>query len=133
MKDLRLKRAVSILAAVVILGAASATPAAGKIPVVFCFKDRYCVGVFKKAKSGRIDFRIGSFSFHGRYKLCVTDPAGLRICHRYRLGRFCGCSIKDWKRNFPDAREGQYKVEWRRRGHKLAPAQFFRHPEETGG
>ena len=59
------------------------------------------LGIFE-AKHG-IDFRIASKSFTGSYKVCVSDPSGRRVCHRWNLSRFCNCSVKIWEKNFPHA------------------------------
>jgi hypothetical protein len=128
----RLAAVVALLAVfVAIVGTASRVEAQEPVALtLFCNEDRYCFGVVKKA-NGRIEFQIHSNTWRGGYNLCVTDPARLRVCHRYRLGRFTGNSFIDWKHNFPDARKGRYRVEWRRRGHKLGPAAFF-HSSQFG-
>ena len=112
----------------------AATANAGKTLSLVCFPNdhpRYCAGIF--LSHHRINLRLGSFSFKGHYHLCVRDPDRDTTCRVFKLSRFCNCSIKDWKRNFPHALPGVYHVQWKRKGHRLTPQMHFTKPPPPSG
>jgi hypothetical protein len=119
------------MALVVLAGSAVAASAEDIHPISLVCKHDFCAGIVRNG-AGRIDFRIGSFTFRGAYSLCVTDPTGRQLCHRYPLNPSCNCSIKDWRHNFPDKQDGRYRVKWRHAGKQLGRTQSFRQPQQTG-
>lgn len=86
----------------------------------------YCTGVVN-GKRG-IALRISTFSFSGRYRLCVRGPDGKANCGRFSLmktKRGIFQSTKGWRKNFPDRGRGTYRVRWQKFGRNLGPALMF--------
>ena len=84
----------------------------------------YCTGITIRRQ--RVKFEIGTFAFRGRYELCVR--AGSRKdCEFFRLERDHDVYTDkiDWARHFPSA-PGEYKVAWKKFGHRLGPQLGFR-------
>jgi hypothetical protein len=91
----------------------------------------YCTSVYR-TKAGAIRFRIATFSFRGRYRLCVTAPkraTGKRVvCKRFRLRRRGSLYVSDvgWRRHFPNKGHGIYQVAWFKFGNRLGPRLGFK-------
>lgn len=87
----------------------------------------YCVGA--QRKRGKVFLRISTFSFTGRYKLCVRTPRGTRTCKVFGLRRtshgLYSSSVR-WRRHFPDDGRGLYRARWYKFGSGLGPQVFFR-------
>ena len=87
----------------------------------------YCTSV--KKEGGAPYLRLGTFSFTGRYRLCVTPPTGGRTCKRFRLREeeagIYGSRVR-WGAHFPDEGPGLYRVAWRKFGNRLGPRLGFR-------
>jgi hypothetical protein len=87
----------------------------------------YCTQV--KRKSGRVYLGLSTFSFRGRYRLCVTTPVRERTCRVARLRRGAHgiySSTVRWSKRFPKAGRGSYRVRWYYGGSQLGPALSFR-------
>ncbi len=80
----------------------------------------YCTSV--TVNGGRVNLRIATFSFRGRYKLCVRGPANKR-CHNYGLHSDGDLWVGkvDWAGNFPSGQHGVYHVTWHKFGSRLGP------------
>lgn len=86
----------------------------------------YCVSA--RNKGSDVLLRIGTFSFQGRYRLCVRAPNGEATCRRFRLfetrdGIYA--SSKGWSRHFPNEGKGIYRVRWQYGGSNLGPRLSF--------
>lgn len=78
---------------------------------------------------GRIKLVVRTFSFRGRYKLCVKPPRRSRQCHSYRLiPRRHGiyASRIDFARHFSHRASGRYTVSWHQSGFRIGPPLHFR-------
>lgn len=87
----------------------------------------YCTGVLKRP--GGIALRIGTFSFTGKYRLCVRGPDGKANCRAFSLKKTKNGiyrSTRGWSKNFPDRGKGTYRVRWQKFGSNLGPALTFR-------
>ena len=86
----------------------------------------YCTSVV--TKRGAIYLKIGTFSFSGRYRLCVTPPRGKTSCESFRLraGKYgiYNSAIR-WSRHFPRAGKGTYRVKWKLGRDRLGPLLSF--------
>jgi hypothetical protein len=78
----------------------------------------YCVAITDRR--GRIKFELSTFSFKGRYRICVKNPGG-KECHRYKLHRDgdTWSDRVDWARNFEVEVPARYTVVWRFGGQRL--------------
>jgi hypothetical protein len=91
----------------------------------------YCTSVYR-TKAGAIRLRIATFSFRGRYRLCVVAPKrakGKRLsCKRFRLRRRGSLYVSDvgWRRHFPNKGRGIYQVAWFKFGNRLGPRLGFK-------
>ena len=86
----------------------------------------YCQQVVKQA-SGTIKIRWASFSYPGKYKLCVKG-AGTDSCRRFK-SKLEGELYQDsvvWQKKFPDGGPGRYKVKWFYRGGQVGKTLEFR-------
>jgi hypothetical protein len=113
-----------LLVAVVAAAAALAPAAAAKVSYCSPSGD-YCTSV-AKLKGIRF-FRITSFAFNGRVRICVRDPKGGRVCHSFRLnkqGPAYGLSIR-WRRHYPDRGPGAYRVSFFLGSTRLGPVLAF--------
>jgi hypothetical protein len=106
-------------------------PATGSAHVVdsYCQPDTgdFCYGVIEI--NDRIKLKISTFSFTGRYELCVRPSRRARTCHRFRLHRHRTTydSSVNWGGHFPNHLHGRFAVTWSKSGTKLGPALHFRH------
>jgi hypothetical protein len=85
----------------------------------------YCTSA--KRKAGAVRLRLGTFSFSGRYRLCVKPTTGARTCKTFPLRRVGGQWVSDvrWYRNFPSRGTGLYTVTWHYGGVRLGPPLTF--------
>lgn len=88
----------------------------------------YCTSV---ARLGGVRYlRIGTFSFRGLVKICVTAPRGAAVCHSFRLrkaGEIYQVKVI-WKRHYPNRGTGAYRVTFFTGPARLAPALTFTQP-----
>jgi hypothetical protein len=122
----RTARCAAALAAVGL--AALALPAAAHAQSGYCSPTGdFCTAVVRQGDDAI--FRIGTFAFGGRYRLCVTAPDRSRRCKRFRLrpqgGGVLGSRVR-WSRHFPGKGRGLYRVRWRKFGNNLGPRLSFR-------
>lgn len=84
----------------------------------------YCLAVTRR--HGRIKFEISTFSFSGKYEICVKGPAG-RECKSSKLrdeGNLYSDRV-DWLKKFDSAGPGRQKVVWKLSGTTLGEALHF--------
>jgi hypothetical protein len=119
---MRIAAALAVLAVALILAAVAQA----------ALRDRYCspTGDYctSAARSGgAVKLRLGTFSFSGRYKLCVKPSAGAQTCKTFRLVRRSGRWVSEvrWYRHFPNLGTGLYTVTWFYRGTRLGPPLTF--------
>ena len=78
---------------------------------------------------GHIVLGVGFVHRSGRYRLCVDDPAGRRVCHRFRLvlneQRTAFLSFIYWSQRFPVNGGGHYEARWFKAGKQLGPKLGF--------
>ena len=96
------------------------------------YRDKYCspTGDYctSAARSGgAVKLRLATFSFSGRYKLCVKPPSGARACKSFPLRRRSGQWVSEvfWYRQFPNRGTGIYTVTWLYGGTRLGPPLSF--------
>jgi hypothetical protein len=78
---------------------------------------------------GRVKLVLRTFSFRGRYRLCVKPPRHSRQCRSYRLvARRHGiyASRIDFARHFFHRASGRYTVSWHLSGSRIGPPLHFR-------
>jgi hypothetical protein len=116
--------AVALVAAAVALVLAAGAQSA--------YRDRYCspTGDYCTAATrsgGAVKLRLATFSFSGRYKLCVKPSVGARACKSFPLRRRSGQWVSDvpWYRHFPNRGAGVYTVTWFYGGTQLGPRLSF--------
>jgi hypothetical protein len=95
-------------------------------------RDRYCspTGDYctsAQRSAGAVKLRLGTFSFSGRYRLCVKPPARAATCKSFPLHRRGGQWLSNvtWYRNFPNRGAGIYTVTWHYGGVRLGPPLTF--------
>jgi hypothetical protein len=110
-----------VLAALVL-----ATPASGRPRDRYCSPTGdYCTSALRK--SGAIKLSLSTFSFSGRYRLCVKPTVGAQTCKSFPLRRDGDVwrSVVTWHRNFPNKGSGLYRVTWFYGGVRLGPPLTF--------
>ena len=81
---------------------------------------------------GRIVLIFGLIHHGGKYRLCVDDPEGNRVCHRFRLkfdqrsGAYVSFIL--WAKRFPTAGDGPWKASWFKGGQRFGPKLTFTKP-----
>jgi hypothetical protein len=85
----------------------------------------YCTSAARSA--GAVKLRLATFSFSGRYRLCVKPAARTRTCKSFPLLRRSGMWVSEvrWYRQFPNAGSGIYTVTWHYGGVRLGPPLMF--------
>jgi len=85
----------------------------------------YCTSAQKQA--GAVKLILSTFSFSGRYRLCVKPTVGAQTCKSFPLRRRGDVwrSVVTWHRNFPNRGTGIYRVTWFYRGTRLGPPLGF--------
>ena len=112
--------------------------AAAAVTLVFAagaqsaYRDKYCSPTGDYCTSaamsgGAVKLRLATFSFSGRYKLCVKPSIGARTCKTFPLRRRSGQWVSDvlWYRHFPNRGTGIYTVTWFYGGMRLGPPLSF--------
>jgi len=96
------------------------------------YRNRYCSPTGDYCTSatpsgGVIKLRLATFSFSGRYKLCVKPSTGARTCKTFPLRRRSGQWVSEvpWYRQFPNRGTGLYTVTWFYGGRRLGPPLTF--------
>jgi hypothetical protein len=96
------------------------------------FRDRYCspTGDYctsAQKQAGAVKLTLSTFSFSGRYRLCVKPTVGVRTCKSFPLRRRGDVwrSVVTWHRNFPNRGTGFYRVTWFYGGVRLGPPLNF--------
>ena len=116
----------AVMLAVVGVGAAAASDAQAARGYCSPSGD-YCYAVKKREDVWPITF--GTFSFRGRVKTCVTGPAEIEVCRRFRLRLDRERSIYRfavrWSRHFPNEGAGRYRVRFFWQGSRLGPGVSF--------
>jgi hypothetical protein len=118
---MRLGLAVAVAVSLVLAAAASAA-----------YRDRYCspTGDYctsAQRSGGAVKLRLATFSFSGRYRLCVKPTGRAATCKSFPLRRRSGqwVSSVTWYRNFPNRGTGLYTVTWHYGGVRLGPPLTF--------
>lgn len=125
-----LKRlALAGICGAVVIGSIGPAPAqAANVSDSYCSPSGdYCLSVY--TKRGRIKLSVATFSFRGRYGLCVRPPKGNTTCRHFRLQRH-GDIYKDkvdFARHFPHRRSGRYTAIWHKSGHRLRKPLHFKY------
>jgi hypothetical protein len=95
-------------------------------------RDRYCSPTGDYCTSsgrvaGAVKLRLSTFSFPGRYRLCVKPASGAQTCKSFLLHRHGDVWRSDvtWYRNFPNRGTGLYRVTWHYSGVRLGPTLTF--------
>jgi hypothetical protein len=95
-------------------------------------RDRYCSPTGDYCTSaeragGAVKLRLSTFSFSGRYRLCVKPTRRAATCKRFPLRRRGDqwMSAVNWYRNFPSHGPGRYTVTWHYGGVRLGPPLTF--------
>jgi hypothetical protein len=95
-------------------------------------RDRYCspTGDYCTAatrSAGAVKLRLATFSFSGRYRLCVKPASSAQTCKRFPLRRRGEQWVSEvlWYRNFPNRGSGIYTVTWFYGGVRLGPPLKF--------
>jgi hypothetical protein len=118
---MRLGLAVALAVSLILAAAASGA-----------YRDKYCspTGDYctsAERSGGAVKLRLATFSFSGRYRLCVKPTTGAATCKTFPLRRRSGqwVSSVTWYRNFPNRGTGLYTVTWRYGGVRLGPPLTF--------
>jgi hypothetical protein len=79
---------------------------------------------------GAVHLRVGTFSFQGRVRICVTDPRARRTCRSWPLREtqaesFWEAKVR-WFRNYPSVGPGLYRVRFLLGTTRLGPDLDFR-------
>ena len=86
-----------------------------------------CYGKVRGSSPVRLGITLAADYFQ-RYRLCVTNPHGVRECHRFRIReRSNGTygSVVTWNKHFEWGGRGTYKARWYALGARLGPAITF--------
>lgn len=114
------------LAAVTALALVLAAGASGAIRDRYCSPTGdYCTSAQKKA--GAIKLTLSTFSFSGRYRLCVKPTGAAQTCKSFPLRRRGDVwrSEVTWYKNFPNRSTGIFRVTWHYGGVRLGPSLTF--------
>ena len=114
------------VAAALLASLALAAGAAGAPRDSYCSPSGdYCTS--SKREAGTIKLSLRTFSFSGRYRLCVRGSTGGRVCRSFPLRRRGGLWRSDvpWYRHFPNRGTGIYRVTWHYAGTQLGPQLSF--------
>lgn len=95
-------------------------------------RDKYCspTGDYctsAERSGGAVKLRLSTFSFSGRYRLCVKPTRRAATCKTFPLRRRSGqwISAVTWYKHFPNHGTGLYTVTWRYGGVRLGPPLTF--------
>jgi hypothetical protein len=110
-----------------LLAAAAALLSPAAPPASYCSPSGdYCIAVRGSGQAALLE--LATFSFSGRYRLCVADPRERRSCRRFALQRR-GDLFRSrvlWSENFPRRGPGIYRVTWHYMGVRLGLPLSFR-------
>jgi hypothetical protein len=114
--------------ALALLAALVAAPTAGARERFCSPSGDYCTSTARI--NGAVFLRVGTFSFRGRVRICVTDPRSRRTCRSWplretRAGSFWEAKVR-WFRNYPSAGPGRYRVRFLLGTTRLGPDLDFR-------
>jgi hypothetical protein len=116
----------------ILIPLAAAAAVAAIIPATASAKSTYCSksgDVCYQAKGSPIKLRITTAAkYFSRYRLCVTNPHGVRECHRFRVHKADGgtySSSVSWPKHFQYGGKGTYRARWYAGGNRLGPAVSF--------
>jgi hypothetical protein len=87
----------------------------------------YCTSTARLG--GAVFLRVGTFSFRGRVRICVTAPTGNRECRSFLLRRAQGGIYEAkvrWHRHYPNGGAGTYRVRFFTGTTLLGPVLTFR-------
>ena len=96
------------------------------------YRDKYCspTGDYctsAERSGGAVKLRVATFSFSGRYRLCVKPTRRAATCKTFPLRRRNGLWVSNvtWYTNFPNRGTGLYTVTWHYGGVRLGPPLTF--------
>ena|SRR5690242_9761716 len=105
---------------------ALAIPAAASARSTYCSKSG---DVCYQAKGSPIKLKITTAAkYFSRYKLCITNPHGVRECHRFRMHKAAAGSYSStvsWPKHFEYGGKGTYHARWFAGGNALGPRVAF--------
>ena len=114
------------LVAVTVVTLALAAGASGALRDKYCSPTGdYCTSALKKA--GTIKLTLSTFSFSGRYRLCVKPIGAAQTCKSFPLRRRGDVwrSEVTWYKNFPKRSTGIFRATWFYGGVRLGPPLTF--------
>lgn len=116
------------LACVVVfcLALALAAAASGALRDRYCSPTGdYCTSATRSA--GAIKLRLATFSFSGRYRLCVKPTQRAQTCKSFPMRQRGDQWVSEvrWYRQFPNRGSGLYTVTWHYGGARLGPPLTF--------
>src|SRR4051794_13753641 len=117
--DGRMKRTLTLIVV-------AASAAAFLLPASASARSKYCSqsgDVCYQAKGSPIHLRITTAAkYFSRYRLCITNPHGVRECHRFRMKAADGgtyASSVSWPKHYEYGGEGTDRARWD--AHRGAP------------
>jgi hypothetical protein len=117
---------MTLLAALAVAGAL--IPAAASARSAYCSPSGdLCYGKVRGSSPVKLGITLAANYFQ-RYRLCITDPHGVRECHRFRIReRENGTygSVVSWPKHFEYGGKGTYRARWFALGGALGPAITF--------
>ena len=115
------------LLALALLAALVVAPTAGARERFCSPTGDYCTSTARI--NGAVFLRVGTFSFRGRVRICVTDPRARRTCRSWPL-RSGQAGIFEakvrWFGNYPPGGPGAYRVRFLLGTTRLGPDLDFR-------
>jgi hypothetical protein len=116
----------------ILIPVAVAAAAAALIPASASARSTYCSksgDVCYQAKGSPIKLKIRTAAkYFSKYRLCITNPHGVRECHRFRVHRTKSgqySSTISWPKHYEYGGKGAYKARWYAGGNALGPAVSF--------
>jgi hypothetical protein len=110
----------------------AASAAALLLPSAASARSSYCSisgDVCYQAKGSPIKLRITTAAnYFSRYRLCITNPHGVRECHRFSMRSAAGgtyASTVSWPKHYTYGGRGTYRARWYAHGAALGPAVSF--------
>ena len=82
----------------------------------------------RRGRAGAVKLRLATFSFSGRYRLCVKPTRRTRDLQELpapHAAATSGVSEVTWYKNFPNLGTGIYTVTWHYGGVRLGPPLTF--------
>src|SRR3954452_11464170 len=110
----------------------AAAAAVAIVPATASAASSYCSSsgdVCYQAKGSPIKLKITTAAkYFSRYRLCVTNPHGVRECHRFRVHKATNGSYSSavsWPKHYEYGGKGTYHARWYAGGNRLGPAVTF--------